>query len=420
MLRMTPRARICLITPGHLSSTPRLVKEADALHGAGYHVRVVAADHYAPARALDATILKRAPWHVDQVGLGSRLTYLAQRGMQLLARRRIARSAAASPRLALWAHNPQILRLARAAAREPADLFLGHCLAGLAAAGHAATARRARLGFDAEDFHRNETSDTAAPEVVALETRWIPRCRHLTAASPLIAAAYAAACQVPPPAVVLNVFPLVEAPLQPVSVAPAATPATLYWFSQTIGPGRGLEAMVEVLGRMKTPVQLHLRGASAPGYRAALQAVAARSGLRPPLVWHAPAAPHLMVQLAASFHAGLSSEQITPRNRALCLTNKIFTSLVAGSPVVLTDTPAQRALAADLSDAAVLIDVRESAAAATTLDGFFGAPERLTQARAHAWRLGRDRYNWEREQVTFLSCVRAAVPPQPPPTRALP
>src|SRR5262249_14385196 len=44
--------RICLITPGHLSMNPRLVKEADALTEAGYDVVVIAADfsewgHYA-------------------------------------------------------------------------------------------------------------------------------------------------------------------------------------------------------------------------------------------------------------------------------------------------------------------------------------------------------------------------------------
>ena len=37
-----PARRICLITPGHVASTPRLVKNADALAAAGYEVHVVA------------------------------------------------------------------------------------------------------------------------------------------------------------------------------------------------------------------------------------------------------------------------------------------------------------------------------------------------------------------------------------------
>ena len=37
--------RICILTPGHLSTNPRVVKEADALTGAGYEVNIIAADY---------------------------------------------------------------------------------------------------------------------------------------------------------------------------------------------------------------------------------------------------------------------------------------------------------------------------------------------------------------------------------------
>ena len=36
---------ICLLTPGHLSTNPRLTKEADALVSAGFEVCVLAADY---------------------------------------------------------------------------------------------------------------------------------------------------------------------------------------------------------------------------------------------------------------------------------------------------------------------------------------------------------------------------------------
>jgi hypothetical protein len=51
--------RICLVSPSH--SNPRLVKEADALHEAGYAVRVVAGDATPGVWPLDAVILARAP-----------------------------------------------------------------------------------------------------------------------------------------------------------------------------------------------------------------------------------------------------------------------------------------------------------------------------------------------------------------------
>ena len=36
------RRSVCIVSPGHLASNPRVVKEADALHGAGYRVTVIA------------------------------------------------------------------------------------------------------------------------------------------------------------------------------------------------------------------------------------------------------------------------------------------------------------------------------------------------------------------------------------------
>src|SRR5262249_43375421 len=55
--------RICLITPGHLSRNPRLVKEADALTEAGYDVAVIAADFSQWGRYADAEFRDRR-WQV--------------------------------------------------------------------------------------------------------------------------------------------------------------------------------------------------------------------------------------------------------------------------------------------------------------------------------------------------------------------
>ena len=92
-------------------------------------------------------------------------------------------------------------------------------------------------------------------------------------------------------------------------------------------------------------------------------------------------------------------------NRRLCLTNKIFTYLLAGVPVVLSDTPAQRVLAPDLGGAAALVPLSDPTAIAATLDRLATG---LDQARAEALRLGRERYNWEVEKGALLASVEAA------------
>jgi glycosyltransferase involved in cell wall biosynthesis len=119
------------------------------------------------------------------------------------------------------------------------------------------------------------------------------------------------------------------------------------------------------------------------------------------------ASPDEMVRLAADYDLGLSLETEVSENRRICLTNKIFTYLLAGVPVVMSNTPAQKLLAADLGPAARLCDLADPAGLAATLDSL-ASPAILAEASAAAWRLGRDRYNWEKEQDVLLQSVAAA------------
>jgi len=57
---MTPR--IVVATAGHLSTTPRMLKAADALHEAGYRVRVVSANHTPWAHAADHAVIASRGW----------------------------------------------------------------------------------------------------------------------------------------------------------------------------------------------------------------------------------------------------------------------------------------------------------------------------------------------------------------------
>lgn len=412
---MTQPATICLITPGHVSSTPRLVKEADALVAAGYRVHVVSGHYHPPAAALDASLLATVRWQHTPVTLRRDLPSLARKTLRKLAR--LALSLGCSGlRLAALAHHAETLRLAAAAARIPADLYLGHCLAGLPAAAFAARRRRVAYGFDMEDFHAEETEAALRnkPDRLAarlLCTRLLPGCRHLTAASPLIAEkcaqAYAAR-----PAVLLNVFPLAESPATPATPpAPSeTTPLRLYWFSQTIGPGRGLEAVIDTLALMQTPAELSLRGLCTDTFRHTLQSRATAAGLRTPLRFLPAAPPAEMARLAADHHVGLSVENTYPPNRDICLTNKIFTCLLAGLPVALTPTRAQSALAPALGEAALLLDFQnQPAQAAAALDALARSPARLASARARAWELSRTRYNWDTEQLSFLASITTAL-----------
>jgi len=209
----------------------------------------------------------------------------------------------------------------------------------------------------------------------------------------------------------LNVFPQKEAPPAPEQTAHQRGngPPSLYWFSQTIGPGRGLEAVIEAVGRMRLPAHLHLRGVCSQGYQNTLEALAGRIGMKDRLHLHPPASPEQMAVLAAGHDLGLALELNQPPNRALCLTNKIFTYLLAGIPVLLSRTPAQERLAPELGPAAILVNLADPGALAVRLDAFFADAEQQRSARSCAWQLGQERFNWDVEQRTFLGSVRRAL-----------
>jgi glycosyltransferase involved in cell wall biosynthesis len=402
---------ICLVSPQHLASNPRLVKEADALHEAGIAVRVIAGDATPGARPLDETILAQAPWPVVKVGLGVRPLYLARRFRQELARKAFG-CGMKSAHVAVWAQSSVAQKLSRAAAAEPADLYIGHCLEALPAVAWAARRYRSKFGFDVEDDHVGELDDVPENQLEIairqkIEARFLPQCRHLTASSPCIAQVYRERYDVTTTPI-LNVFPLSLAPSAPPK-SPNGDVLSVYWFSQTIGPDRGLEPVIEAMGKIKGRARLSIRGSDFLGYSAHLKTLANEAGIADAISFLPSAPPNQMALLAAQHDVGLASELSTPPNRAISLTNKVFTYLLAGVPVLLSDTTAQRGLASELGQAARVVDLTAPDAIVDALSSWVQDPRALAAAKCAAWRLGQTKFNWDNEKERFLQSVAQAL-----------
>jgi glycosyltransferase involved in cell wall biosynthesis len=408
------RPTVCLIGPGHVASNPRLVKEADALHAAGYRVRVVSGTSLPTIEPFDQALIASRPWRIERVRLGSKWSRLPGVVRNRLARYRVARGRGGLT-TAAWGESELVRRLTRAAAAEPADLYIGHYLPGLYAAWKAARRHGAALGFDAEDSHVDELADTQAfagrrAARQRLEGELIAECRHLTAASPLIADAYESRYG-RRPTTILNAFPKDQAPAEPGTtphLAGTGSP-TLYWFSQTAGPGRGLEEIVTALKWSTHRPELHIRGIPAAGYRERLERSAREAAVAELLRWHPPAPADEMVRLAADYDLGLASETGFSGNNRIAVSNKVFTYILAGTPVLLSRTPGQSDLAEQLGPAGVLVDIHEPIGVARALDAWLGDKDRLAGSRAAAWDLGQTRFNWDVEQAAFLDSVENAL-----------
>ena len=408
--------KVCLVTPGQPSSNPRLVKEADALVEAGYDVHVIASYFTDWATERDRSLMASRRWtltFIDWRASVAPALFHFSRIRHFAARQLAARAPGIVPLAipALARAGPELLQ---ATMRVDADLYVAHNLAALPIVVKAAAAKSALAAFDAEDFHSGqmlEAKDARAVAFVrAIERAALPSCAYVTAAAPGIAEAYRTLYGVKLPTTILNLFPLRDRPQQPRRLDECG-PLRLYWFSQTIGPDRGLEHVVEAVANLgQHPIELHLRGTWQSGYEAELRGRAARQGLDPRCIVHHPTdAPDEMVRLAAAFDVGLATEPCATPNNSLLLSNKIFTYLLAGLAVVATRTPGQSRLTPEIDRATAWCEPGSPASLAAALGRWAGDRVSLREARAEAWRLGTERFNWDVERKRYLEIVAAAL-----------
>ncbi len=406
-----PRS-VCIVGSGNLASNPRLLKEASALHEAGYRVTTVGCDYTDALRATDDEIARSVPWQVRRVPRPALGRYASRAASALAAL--YERSGIVPPvSLAAEAYGGPTRTLRGAVNEVAADLYIAHYVPSLPAAAAAARRHGALLGFDAEDFHSGEGTGSAGDVlrmkmVERIEAAALPSCAYVTAASPLIGRAYAVRYGIDLPTTVLNVFP--SSMRSAAAAAPArasGTPLRAYWFSQTIGLDRGLQSFLQAMAGATAEVTLDIRGSNRWDHGDMLMAMARDLGIAGQVKMLPLAPPEEMVNLASAYDLGLSLETDVTESRRLCLTNKIFTYLLAGVPVMMSDTPAQRALAPQLGEAAAVVSLADVPGISAALDRLGAAPA-LAAARSAADRLGRERYNWDREKHVLLAAVERA------------
>lgn len=305
-------------------------------------------------------------------------------------------------------------RLINAALATPADLYIAHYVAALPAAVAAARRHGAVYAFDAEDFHLGDLPE--APEhirarrlIESIESRYLPHAAYVSAASPGIANAYTDRYAISPPVVILNTFS------KTLSASFASSPdshmraPSVYWFSQTIGPCRGLEGAVDAIAQAQSAPHLHLRGTPSKGYAEMLRARAFALGVGNRLHIHEPGKPDEMVAMASLYDVGLVGETRTTFSRSIALTNKQFTYLLAGLPAIMSDLPAHKAYAAEAEGAAFLYRSEDARSLSEALDALFVDRTRLAAAKRRAHLLGQSKFNWEAEAPKLLRCVERAL-----------
>jgi glycosyltransferase involved in cell wall biosynthesis len=418
------KQKICILTQSHLCRNPRVVKEANALDAAGYEVTILTTFGHRHLLEEDLTLIDTQRIKYKAVvnlipGRSSKFSSLRYRAGKRLAEELIARTGMESP----WALGYGYGRNLRMAKAERADLYICHeevstvigCR--LIEAGF-------RVAFDFEDWYSHDLLPEANRRrpVALLEKSEQYALRHglyTCTTSRSLADALGAFAGVAPPYVLNNVFPFSERNSIDGLVKDRVDRAlpSFHWSSQIIGPGRGLEFLVEALHEVVHPLELHLRGKLFGSFREELlRLFPGEKGHR--LFFHDLVPHRELISRIAEHDMGLATEEYTPDSRNLTITNKILQYLLGGIGVLASDTAGQREVAEAVPEAVFLFRNGDRKNLAAVLNGLLQDREKIEKAKRAALKAAEEQFCWERQEQELVGWVREALSKEPGEKRA--
>jgi glycosyltransferase involved in cell wall biosynthesis len=386
---MTPR-NILIVSGAALSRNPRVLKEATTLADAGHDVTVLTLRNHAAAEIFDREIMatarfKRLVVDVATTPGGSATGVFMRRLRTALARR--------AARLLKWESietigpGGELLAIAR---RQKTDLVIGHPQA------------------EFEDWHSEDLppAERAGRPIGILkdsERSLLGGAAFVLTTSGAMAGELHREMGGRMPAVVHNSFALQPDPHQ----EPPGDPPGFFWFSQTLGPGRGLEDFLAAWSRTTESSRVVILGEDRHGCRESLRASVPHSH-QARLSFQELVSPDLLPGLIARHDIGLALETPVSRNRDLTITNKILQYLNAGLAVVATPTAGQREVLAHGPEAGVFLG-SDPSANAQLLDELLRDRARLQARQRAARRLAETRYCWQHDRQVLLERVNQAL-----------
>lgn len=403
-------ATIRILIAGHLCNAPRPQKEAAALAGAGHRVTVQGVWSNEVFAQRDRLLLRNAPFAFEPVAdirqghPGALRHRFACRVASTLYRR----ARVFAPATLGYAVRAQLAE-ARAA---QADLTIVHSEGGLWV-GSRLLAAGLRVGVDFEDWFSEDLlpADRATRPVASIrkvERELLRRASYRVTTSTALANALSKDSDTLAPAVVYNVFPWAErSPSDAASDRHDTSMPSIHWFSQTIGPGRGLEEFFSAMPKILFPCEVHLRGQVASvGGKELLDTIPSEWRDR---VHHHPTVDNEELPGRIAGHdIGLALETDSIPSRDLTVTNKLFQYLLGGLAVVASATQGQREIAARTGRAIHLLPPGNAEAVAAVINSLLADRAVLEASKRDALESAHREFCWEKQSAAVVAeAVRA-------------
>ncbi|MBE9031021.1 glycosyltransferase [filamentous cyanobacterium LEGE 11480] len=408
-------AKILILLGGHLCNGPRPCKEADALAAAGHDVMVAGVWFDPKFVQRDQQLLQGRAWQFQPVldfrgiTLGQKMQRLGVRLQAKIARALWLKYDIQSPAL-LGYGAKAMLKFAQG---FQADLTIVHSEAGLWV-GNCLQAEGYKVGVDFEDWFSEDLLPEAKASrpiawIQSLESQLAKTCTYCLTPSQAMAAAIAAAYNCATPTVIYNAFPAT-----PTTTASQASSdrqdldlPSLHWFSQTIGPGRGLETVFAALPHLQSVVEIHLRGNCPAIYQDWIMSLVP-AAWRDRVYLHGTVDNHILPLRIAEHDIGLALESPQILSRDLTVTNKLFQYLEAGLAVIATNTAGQQEVLQQSPQAGELIPASDPFRLADVINQWIADPEHLQRTKQAAKQAG-IKLGWDTQAAKLTQQVELAI-----------
>jgi glycosyltransferase involved in cell wall biosynthesis len=326
--------KICIVSQSHLCRNPRVLKESIALSQAGYYVNILTAIYSDKLLREDLELLKNTAIkyefysNLSVPGFGSFKSRLIKKLAVILQIKFNIESK--------FSLGYSIRLLKKKCIAHLADLYIMH--QELATVIGSEMIDKYNVAFDLEDWYSEDLLPSARKtrpiqllkkaEKIALE-RGV--CCYTTS-NAMAAGLKAAYKNNKLPAVIYNSFDNTGLSKQ---ADRKAGPIKLYWFSQTIGAGRGLEFFINCMAKSSFGWELNLRGNIDQNYHDYLKSIMSS---KDSLIILPMLKNDEILNDMTNYDLGLALEPAFPPNKNLTISNKFFHYMAGGLPVIASDT----------------------------------------------------------------------------------
>jgi len=408
--------KIVIVSGIQISNNPRVVKEANILAAEGYEVEVIGAIFTAESNERIQSILSASSWrHIPVIDLSKNRVWARVDFIFARLRRKVS----FFKKHYLNIESPSQLgyfarRLLRMAIHRNADLYIVHLESALWV-GKELLKQGYRVAIDVEDWY---SEDGLPKDKLLRPVRLMKNCEsyllkqavYSTTTSHSLAKALKKTYQCSLPTVVYNSFPCSEREYTDGKIVDRKTLSipSIIWFSQTIGPGRGLETLVKALNKIDLPFELHLRGTNNRGFVEVLLEMASPK-TKNSISVHSQIPQSALLSRLMEHDIGYCGELSECQNHDLTISNKMMEYFRSGLAIVASDTSGHKEMKRMAPSAVHIFNQKKMDTLVSSLTKLLEDNATLVKAKKSSFDVFEKKLDWVNSSKVLNDLVNASL-----------